>query len=566
MRSEILSASGHPRVAKVWNSLDTKNREPIEVWIESGSRSGELGFLEYSAVHDPGTSWNPAALYDGPLRRALGKDPVAWREMEAVYLGSPGSNDPLPKGALVPYGSPSIGGAWVSLLRLPASAVVVELAESLEGVWKPLIRVTYGPQPGDPESDREVLADELAGPKILAITAGDPKTNLAVGAWRAMADGLGTPERWKHAWVATRSKAPEVSGEWDPVWTIPGRLLVDRVSGVILGNRPETESPVQGYLKVTPSEDWDRTRVYQEGDQVKTGDLTWESVVDENIDSYPGIGGVWREVGSTPPAVPGIKGARFLVPGGGGTVRLLSGVDVTGTSAASIGDLKVNLVPNPGYSVGLVPPEWTKDQDGSWTVPVGSWTVRFVASPVTPVVHWRVPGINYYTLQGDRYTDIGVTYKSAADIPKAGSATVEWTGSRVFGETLTGTWSGLGSYRVRGVLVDGEPVAIDKITRGPEEGTGTFRCVPRRVDPKVIIDLEPRPVTLTLTGVGYEIETPVHTLFPGQTSQTRVYGADGRSPQTTGHIVSVVEAGRPGLWEIELKAGTSNETVELKKS
>ena len=469
--------------------------EPTYVFLESGSKSGATDWLKYSGVHDTRDSWNPADYYGPGIIQSLGLDPGSYQKLESVLL--PELIDP--EDIVDPervydepwdtnlrfFGTVGLLDTRVSLLRLPADTWKVEFY-SLPGVESnlkgllipsefqtvlevyPVLRVTFGPDyylannPIDmytvePKTRKGSVTDieykrqldELRSSKILAIkftSAGLERLetfNISTGAWHTQKDSGQIPERHKTQYYL--GKAELLDTHDIKVAEDLGKILIDPLSGVLLGTSVVKSSPVRsmiywGVQTDSPTHPLATTYTpharYRRGDEVNYQERYYTSGANGNIDGHPILSDLWDlEDPDFPEPASEYRTVSLYTEGPGDIQFPESGTSMLGYgSRGFIGTtedyLKLRILPEPGYILDSPNPfsyDWDQrtenmvaENDNIYTLRFGldsggfNFCFRFIPIETSVITDFRVPGYNYYTYdpESSRYDDYQVTYNS----------------------------------------------------------------------------------------------------------------------------------------------------------
>ena len=469
-------------------------QKPTYVYLESGSLSGASDFLKYSGVHDTRDSWNPADYYGPGIIQTLGLEPEAYQNLESVLL--PELIDPEdifdPEGVTDEpwstnirfFGNTNFLKTRLALLRLPADTWKIEFY-SVSGVSKnrgkslllsefqtplevyPVLRVTFGPDPsllnnpdnmytrvpsGRTESVTSIeykrQLDELRSEKILGIKFTSSGLehletfNISTGAWNLQKDSGQIPERHKSKYYLSKVKLADTH-DVDVVLE-KGKILMDPLSGVILGTSKIKDAPVRSMIFKEIQPDlkeltYNPHVVYQTGDVVNYQERNYYSEAPGNIDANPILSGLWSLTDPDFPELPGDYSTVHLYVDGPGDLQFPdTGVSMIGTgNRGSIGTtndfVRLKIMPESGYVLDSPNPysfdydrrvdNLVAEDDNTYVLRTGldyggySFSFRFIPIETSVITDFRVPGYNYYTYLGDsRYRDYRVTYNSLTGV------------------------------------------------------------------------------------------------------------------------------------------------------
>lgn len=306
--------------------------EPDYIYVKSGRKSGVLDFLRYATEHDTMETWNPADRYGPGILETLGIDPVAYQELEEVLLPeiktvSTDDTEEETKGRIRFFSTTPLSGTNITLLRLPPKTWRVEFycsPEDYDGKISefsrttPVLTITYGPGPelrnndidmyivpdedvlnqrteSVLDSEHKRMLDELESAKILAVRFSSESQgvlNLSSGSWATVETEY--PERHKLEHYLGKvtllgSKEVEVVEKYN------SNIILDKLSGVILGTRNLESSPILDLIyKLVPYQTWSPHIHYRLGDKAYWNGHLIESRTSDNISNDPDTSENWK--------------------------------------------------------------------------------------------------------------------------------------------------------------------------------------------------------------------------------------------------------------------------------
>jgi hypothetical protein len=463
---------------------------PTYVYLESGSLTGTSDFLKYSCIHDTRDSWNPADYYGPGIIQTLGLDSEAYQTLEDILL--PELIDPEkifdPENTIDEawstnirfFGNTNFLKTKLALLRLPEDTWKIEFY-SISGVSKnrgnslilsefqtpleiyPVLRVTYGPDirllnnPDEmytkvPENRSESVTsieyqrqlDELRSEKILGIKFTNSgfesleTFNIATGAWNLQKDSGQIPERHKSKYYVNKVKLADTH---DIDVVVPeGEILIDPLSGVILGTSKIKNAPVRSMIFRETQPDskemiYNPHVVYKTGDVVNYQGKDYYSEAPGNIGADPILSGLWSQTNPDfPDPTYDYSTVNLYIDGPGDLQFPKTGVSMIGSgNHGMIGTtndfIRLKIIPDSGYILDSPNPysfdygrrvdNLVAEDNNVYVLRAGlsyggySFLFRFIPTETNVVTDFRVPGYNYYTYLGEsRYRDYNTTYNS----------------------------------------------------------------------------------------------------------------------------------------------------------
>ena len=496
MKSEILGETSLTgiKLALVWtldkfpdynynSEIPDHYKTPTYIYLNSGEKSNSIDFLKYATIHDTEDSWNPADLYGPKILEKFGRDSEAYQTLEKVLLPEIVELENFETDIKF-FSTVSVFDSILTLIKLPEKAWKVEfyseddfeynykkllipseLRERNDFIIYPTLRVTYGPGPellnnsddmyytvpeGRTDSVVDItyknMVDELESRKVLAIEFSPTGVNkistlnLSAGAWKLEEE----PERHKQKYFVGTAEIR--SNKNIDIVEDDGNLLIDKLSGTLIGTTKLNSTPVKNYIhsQRVNSDDiagylpYNPHVVYKKHDKVKYNNRVFVSNINNNIDNNPSYSNSW--------SLDGIYKTRFeeepldyrtveILTVGPGKIyypvqnSLGEYLEITGKVGTIRDYVKLRIVPDPGYRIsGLSTYSYfsqsqvsnlTTDGTGNYILRIGgsygySFYVKFVRVDLTVVSDFCVPGINYYTYMPDThsYRDIDEVYNS----------------------------------------------------------------------------------------------------------------------------------------------------------
>ena len=456
--------------------------EPDYIYVKSGQKSGALDFLRYATEHDTMETWNPADLYGPGILETLGIDPVAYQELEEVLLPEIKTvvtddnieTEEETKERIRFFSTTTLSGTNITLLRLPPKTWRVEFycnPEDYDGKISefsrttPVLTVTYGPDAELRNNDADMyivrdedilnkrtesvldsehkkMLDELESAKILAVrfsSESQEVLNLSSGSWTTQETEY--PERHKlehYLGKITLLGSKEV----DVIEKYNSNIVLDKLSGVILGTRNLESSPILDMIyDLVPYQTWSPHVHYRLGDKAYWNGRLIESKTSDNISNDPDTSEDWKFSDLDDFSDPIVNYTKFdISTEGNGRIFLPTGSEIFGPVTTTKDYVRIKIVPDTGYilkglytysyQLGRDVSNLIAEADGTYILknlieiphdPTDprkfSYCVMFEKLGLTVVTEFYVPGPNYYTyVSPGTYHDVGVTYNSLSGI------------------------------------------------------------------------------------------------------------------------------------------------------